>query len=537
MRSYLQGVGTWRALEGIVLALAFLCLAAAGGGAQSHPDRYQVRILAGRGEAQVVISPGDGGPPAEKLFRSSDTDRTFRIEPGNSYFFPESLWDRFSGSRHGPFRIEVLAPQGEAVVASGDRVGREPFADEPFMVTTFAGEESDRGAGLYVVVRRADEQGEFPPAPPWAVDLLEPVLESLERRLGPLPRPRPRVVLVDFPRPLAKSFPGALILDRRLAARNGPPPASRVAILAHEAAHQWWGNVVRVKGPGRSALQEGFAEFMACHVVGDLLGLEAEKARWAALRDEYVLASEAMADAGASLLTQTGALRYGRALRYARSSWVIRMLEARVGEAAFRNTMQALIRAARPVGWNDLLETAGRTGHVDLTSFASGWLQGSGHPDPVLGVNPSSGQVELRNAGRGRGDFPVVVRCGEREPEDRFFMSVPPGESRSLPVDARDCRVDVDPDHLFLLGPRGPAAPPGLILGRAWGFPVVRRIAEGSAADRAGLAAGDLILEADGRPMDEKRVGDLLHLLSNHDAVRLKIRRGTQEEEVVFMRP
>ena len=88
------------------------------------PDLYEVRLLPGRGEAHVRLSPGDGAEPAEKSFQSGDDGRSLRVEPGNSYLVPASLWDRFSGSRRGPFRIRVTTRASEAVLASGRQVGR-----------------------------------------------------------------------------------------------------------------------------------------------------------------------------------------------------------------------------------------------------------------------------------------------------------------------------------------------------------------------------------------------------------------------------
>ena len=84
------------------------------------------------------------------------------------------------------------------------------------------------------------------------------------------------MVVVDFPRTLAKSFPGAVVLDRRLALRDDPPPAGRLAILAHEMVHLWWPNGMRVTGPGAGALQEGLAEYGSSRAVGDILGPAAE---------------------------------------------------------------------------------------------------------------------------------------------------------------------------------------------------------------------------------------------------------------------
>jgi hypothetical protein len=501
----------------------------------AEPDLYEVRLLPGRGEAHVRLVPGDGAEPAEKVFQSGDDDRSLRVEPGNSYLFPASLWDRFAGSRRGPFRIRVGTRVDEAVLASGRQVGLEISPDGEFATTIFEGDPSHRGLGLYVITRRAAPGGAFPPGPPWVEQFMTPVLQSLESLFGPLPGDPPRVVVVDFPRPLAKSFPGAVVLDRRLALKDDPPPAGRLAILAHEMVHLWWPNGTRVTGPGAGALQEGLAEYGSSRAVGDILGPAAEALRWTALRDEYLAASEAMVDAGATLLSEGTAQAYGRAMRYARSAWVVRMLAARAGEDTFRRALVSTPRDGEGLTWSRLVEQAGGMAGQDLTAFEAGWVAGPGHPDPIIHGRQGELPPRIENAGRGAGEFPVRVECPGREPDETEYVSLAAGEIREWHAGpAPDCRLRLDPEERFLLGPPGPPAPSGLTLGRAWGYPVVRAVAPGTAGERAGLLPGDLIVAVGSQPLDEDDVGDLLGLLTTGSETRLRIRRGGQEIEAVF---
>ena len=65
-------------------------------------------------------------------------------------------------------------------------------------------------------------------------------------------------------------------------------------------------------------------------------------------------------------------------------------------------------------------------------------------------------------------EFPVEQVC-PGEPPQRVWISVPASARVELSRDAVRCTLRLALDGLFLLGERGPTAPPGLVLGRAWG--------------------------------------------------------------------
>ena len=73
----------------------------------------------------------------------------------------------------------------------------------------------------------------------------------------------------------------------------------------------------------------------------------------------------------------------------------------------------------------------------------------------------------------------------------------------------------------------------GIYLATAEGGVGVSEVVEGSAADKAGMAAGDLILEVDGKAVT--RTLDLLRALLDKkpgDRVKVKYRRDGEEKEV-----
>jgi len=118
------------------------------------------------------------------------------------------------------------------------------------------------------------------------------------------------------------------------------------SIVAHEVAHQWFGNLVTTRGWEDLWLNEGFASWMATKVShvfhpGWQAWLHSAESRESAMR----------LDARASthpIVRQVDTLEEAELafddITYEKGSQVIRMLEAYVGEDAFRNAIRQHIR-------------------------------------------------------------------------------------------------------------------------------------------------------------------------------------------------
>lgn len=151
----------------------------------------------------------------------------------------------------------VVTPPAGAMLA-GHHLG---FAAGPFRTSA--------GDGVVVHARRSV---------PTTGDLVAETRAALDWMLdffgGPGPWESDYVqVLVPHAPWLAMEHPGCVLVSEQLLARD---PALRLAVLAHEAAHQWLGNLVAPATYADIGAFEGLAELLGQLACSDLLGAAAQ---------------------------------------------------------------------------------------------------------------------------------------------------------------------------------------------------------------------------------------------------------------------
>src|SRR5229473_906327 len=157
-----------------------------------------------------------------------------------------------------------------------------------------------------------------------------------------------------------------------------------VGVLAHEMAHQWFGDLVTMKWWDDIWLNEGFATWMSWKPV------EAWKPEWHAERNEIqetggslgtdsiasVRAVRAKAETPAEIQTLFDGVAYGKAAS------VLRMVEAYVGPEVFRKAVNAYLEkhaygnATAEDFWNQVAATSGKP----VDKIMAGFTQQSGAP-------------------------------------------------------------------------------------------------------------------------------------------------------------
>src|SRR6267154_862260 len=155
-------------------------------------------------------------------------------------------------------------------------------------------------------------------------------------------------------------------------------------IIAHEIAHQWFGNLVTMAWWDNLWLNEGFASWMAGKASARF------NPRWGApLRDALWKDQALSEDARRTthpiqtpVENDTRAMDVFDAITYAKGAAVLRMIEGYLGEDAFRAGVRGYVRAHRFSStttadfWHHLSGASGQ----DIGKLVAGWTEQPGYP-------------------------------------------------------------------------------------------------------------------------------------------------------------
>jgi aminopeptidase N len=161
-------------------------------------------------------------------------------------------------------------------------------------------------------------------------------------------------------------------------------------IVAHEIAHQWFGNLVTMAWWDNLWLNEGFASWMASRTVRRFhpewkMELREALAKDRALADD---AKRTTHPIQTPVENDMRALDVFDAITYTKGAALLGMLEGYLGEPVFRDGVRRYIRAHRGSSattadfWFHLSAASGR----DIAELAAGWTEQPGYP--VVKVSP-----------------------------------------------------------------------------------------------------------------------------------------------------
>ncbi|MBL8545515.1 MAG: M1 family metallopeptidase [Hyphomonadaceae bacterium] len=379
-----------------------------------------------------------------------------QFEPGDARRFAP-MWDQ--PNRRAVFSLTVTAPSNQFVVGnmpvartarlSGNRT-RTTFADTPLMpsyLLFLAVGDFERvtrnvnGVELGVVMRRGQAHR--------AEDALNAGEQSLNyyTEYFGAPYPLPKLDMIGVPGAggfgAMENWGAILYFDQYLLVDENSSIAERqnvFGIVAHEIAHQWFGNLVTMNWWDDLWLNEGFASWMAAKAtervhpdwnpwMSQLTDGTATAMALDAREGTHPIVQEINTIDDANLAFDT--------ITYEKGLAVIRMLEAYVGEDDFRNGVRAYINAHRygNARTEDLWTSVQAASGQPVLELARSFTNQPGFP--LLTANAGSCQ-------RGtRADIAITQR--------RFAMdeSARTNERWSIPVVAR--HVDVgDPVRVLM---------------------------------------------------------------------------------------
>ena len=294
------------------------------------------------------------------------------------------------------------------------------------------------------------------------------------------PYPWELLKLSEFPayQGYAQSYETNIVFSEGIGFLTRSAPGTNVAfsVAAHEAAHQWWGNMLEPgEGPGGNVLSEGMANYAAKLLLQQVHG-DRYRMEFSADREATYRLSRRF-DTERPLVRTMGP----RTVLYDKGSWVMWMLQQEMGRENILAGLRAFIEKYRenpdhPVLY-DMLDVV-RDFAPDTTAFdafAAQWFHDVVMPEYKLSDVTKTQEGDewvvrgtVENVGTGRMRVEVAATAGfrwanEDEGGDRSVVSedyrdarteVVPGAGESVEFVIRagfePSRVVVDPDVMVL---------------------------------------------------------------------------------------
>ncbi len=157
------------------------------------------------------------------------------------------------------------------------------------------------------------------------------------------------------------------------------PNGIDVGLIAHETAHQWFGDAVTEREWAHAWLSEGFATFFAALWTQHADGDSAYRAELSRLRREVISATVASERAVIDSV-ETDPNRLLNANTYQKGGWVLHMLRAQIGDSAFFAGLRGYFAEYRHGNamTQDLQRTLEKASGRDLGWFFDQWLRRPG---------------------------------------------------------------------------------------------------------------------------------------------------------------
>jgi len=370
------------------------------------PASVPVSVGPGR---HILLVEYSGTPPTSGAARIAD-DGTFL--PAGSGWVPDT------GNGPAPYRLTVEVPAGQRAVATGKLIEETGGGDQVYRAT-FASDDPleppSLFAGPYAVMERMHGavrlrtwfHAEVARLADAYLGQAAAYLDRFAEAIGPYPYAD--FHMVSAPLPVGLGFPGIAYVSRRIL----PLPFMRGRSLAHEIAHNWWGNGVGIDyASGNWA--EGLTTYMADYALAADGGADAAREmrlNW--LRDYAVLPKARDGPVTAFVSRRHDA---AQVIGYNKAAMIFHMLRAEIGEDRFAAGLRRFWRdnRFRTAAWDHLRTAFETETGTDLGWFFGQWLTRTGAP-----------MLELASAEAAKTDAGYRVTVTLRQPAPAYRLSVP----------------------------------------------------------------------------------------------------------------
>jgi aminopeptidase N len=184
---------------------------------------------------------------------------------------------------------------------------------------------------------------------------------------------------------------GCIFYDEK--AINGT--RSSEALLAHEIAHQWFGNSATETDWPHLWLSEGFATYLTLIYQERVKGIELFKQELEQDRRQIISFSKSYPNPVIDS-TQKDLMKLLNANSYQKGSWVLHMLRKKVGDEVFQKIIQSYYSTYKlsNASSTDFERIAEELSGKELTTFFNQWLRRPGLPQLSLRVNAKKKKLD-----------------------------------------------------------------------------------------------------------------------------------------------
>src|SRR5258708_2022825 len=291
---------------------------------------------------------------------------------------------------------------------------------------------------------------------PGAFSSVGPIVSLFERLVGPFPYEK-LSHLQSSTRYGGMENASAIFYDGRLF----PEEKVTDALIAHETAHQWFGDAVTEREWGHLWLSEGFATYFAALWTQHVRGDAAFRADMDRIR-EQILHDSVVAQRPVIDTAERDYMRLLNTNSYHKGGYVLYMLHQQIGDSAFFGALGSYYATYRhgTALSDDLQRELEKTSGRSLAQYFDQWLRRPGVAEPSIGWarDPSTGEVSLlvlQQDARGPFALPLpLMGMRARGSKSRFTVMVPAQARAIVPLperfDVQPRAIAFDPDKRLL---------------------------------------------------------------------------------------
>lgn len=290
-----------------------------------------------------------------------------------------------------------------------------------------------------------------------------PSLEFFTQKVAPYPYEK-LALIVGATRYGGMENSSAIVFTSSLFSRNLPAgmskafgvPFNNVTVIAHEIAHQWFGDSVTESTWSDLWLSEGFATYFAGLFVQRYEGEEAFQ-RYMSNAATTVFEYEKQKRVPIFDRDTESLMELLNANNYQKGAWVLHMLRSNLGDDVFFRGIRAYYESHKNsvASTEDLRAALEKASGKDLRAFFARWVYDSGHPQyEVKWYWLAKKEVRVvltqKQAGNVFGDpvsIVVMTAKGKRDvvlkPTGKLFIE-------RIPLREQPVKIEFDPDNRLL---------------------------------------------------------------------------------------